>query len=132
MGVARWEWEQESVAAKQRAEAASELTACRVNGNGNTQRRNRTVAKRLKLRLYVVGNAPNPVRAIASATALCETHFAGASDLENVDLPLFPARAIADGIVVTPTLLQQSPAPVQRVIGNLSDSLLLLHALGGP
>ena len=92
----------------------------------------RASTKRLKLRLYVAGNAPNSVRAIANATALCETHFAGAYDLEIVDLLLFPARAIADGIVVTPTLLKQSPAPAQRIIGNLSDAQLLLDALGGP
>ena len=40
-----------------------------------------------------------------------------------------PRRALADGIIVTPTLLKLSPLPVQRVIGNLSDTDQVLLAL---
>ncbi|MDP8999570.1 MAG: circadian clock KaiB family protein [Myxococcota bacterium] len=41
----------------------------------------------------------------------------------------FP-RALADGIVVTPTLRKLSPLPVQRVVGSLSDTDQVLLALG--
>jgi circadian clock protein KaiB len=83
----------------------------------------------LQLRLYVAGNAPNSLRAIANAKALCDQHFASRHELEIVDLLKHPKRALADGIVVTPTLLKLLPLPVQRVIGNLSDSNQVLEAL---
>ena len=83
----------------------------------------------LQLRLYVAGNAPNSLRAIANAKAMCDQHFAARYELEIVDLLKHPNRALADGIVVTPTLLKLLPLPVQRVIGNLSDTRQVLEAL---
>jgi circadian clock protein KaiB len=85
----------------------------------------------LLLRLYVAGNAPNSLRAIANATAICDQHFASGHELEIVDLLEHPLRALADGIIVTPTLLRLSPLPVQRMIGNLSDTTQVLLALAG-
>ena len=85
----------------------------------------------LRLRLYVAGNAPNSVRAIANATTLCDAHFAGAYHLEIVDLLEAPDRAFTDGIVVTPTLLRMAPSPAQRIIGNLSDTEQVLVVLSG-
>ena len=41
---------------------------------------------RVRLRLYVAGNAPNSVRAIANARAICDEHFASRYELEIVDL----------------------------------------------
>ena len=84
----------------------------------------------LVLRLYVAGGAPNSLRAIANARAICEEHFASRYDLEIVDLLEDWARGLADGIIVTPTLLKLSPLPVQRVIGNLRDTPQVLLALG--
>jgi circadian clock protein KaiB len=89
----------------------------------------RAKAARLVLRLYIAGNAPNSLRAVANARAICDEHFAAGHDLEIVDLLDQPLRALADGIIVTPTLLKLSPPPVQRVIGNLSDTNYLLLAL---
>jgi circadian clock protein KaiB len=84
----------------------------------------------LQLRLYVAGNAPHSVRAIANARALCATHFEHAHELEIVDLLEHPLRAVADRIIVTPTLIKLAPLPVQRVIGNLDDAAQILLALG--
>jgi circadian clock protein KaiB len=86
---------------------------------------------RLVLRLYVAGKAPNSLLAIANATAICAEHFAAGHDLEVVDLLKHPGRALADGIVVTPTLLKLLPLPAQRVVGNLSDTAQVVLALGG-
>ena len=83
----------------------------------------------LVLRLYVAGNAPNSVRAIANAKAICAEHFAAEHELEIVDLLEHPRRALADGIIVTPTLLKLSPPPAQRVIGNLGDTKQVLMTL---
>jgi circadian clock protein KaiB len=85
----------------------------------------------LLLRLYVAGDAPNSLRAIANVRAICEEHFASDHELEIVDLLEHPRRAMADGIIVTPTLIKLFPLPPQRVIGNLSDKNQVLLALGG-
>jgi circadian clock protein KaiB len=81
------------------------------------------------LRLYVAGNAPNSLRAIANLKAICKQHFASAHALEIVDLLEHPRRGQADKIIVTPTLLRLLPLPVQRLIGDLSDTNQLLLAL---
>jgi circadian clock protein KaiB len=83
----------------------------------------------LRLRLYIAGNAPNSVRAIRNLKAICDEYFASACALEIVDLLLHPQRALADGIIVTPTLVKLSPLPVQRVIGTLSDTDQVFQAL---
>jgi circadian clock protein KaiB len=88
-----------------------------------------TAKARLMLRLYVAGNAPNSLSAIANAKAICNAHFAAGHQLEIVDLLKEPMRALADGIIVTPTLLKLMPLPAQRVIGNLSDTAKVLLIL---
>jgi len=42
-----------------------------------------------------------------------------------------PARALKDGIIVTPTLVRLVPAPARKIIGTLSDRNQVLLALGG-
>ena len=76
----------------------------------------------LRLRLYIAGNAPNSLRAIANIKAICAEHYGSRHDLEVVDLLQEPQQAMADGIIVTPTLMRLMPLPVQRVIGSLSDT----------
>lgn len=83
----------------------------------------------LRLRLYVAGTAPNSVKAIANCRAICAEHFAVGHELEIIDLLEHPTRALADGVVVTPTLVKFLPLPVQRVIGSLSDTNQVLLAL---
>jgi len=84
----------------------------------------------LLLRLYVAGTAPNSLRALANTRTVCEAHFPSRHELEVVDLLLHPLRGVADGIVVTPTLLKLSPRPEQRLIGSLADLDLLRLTLG--
>ena len=82
----------------------------------------------LRLRLYVAGDAPNSVIAIANAEQICKDHFAE-GQFEIIDILKHPMRGLADGIIVTPTLVKLLPIPIQRVIGNLSDSTKVLLAL---
>ena len=84
---------------------------------------------RLELRLYIAGNAPNSMTAIVNARTICETHFPARHKLEIVDMLKHPLEALADGVIVTPTLLRLAPLPVRRVIGNLSDSVQVLLIL---
>jgi circadian clock protein KaiB len=82
------------------------------------------------LRLYVAGHAPNSVRAIANVKAICDARHDSMYALEIVDVLKEPRRALADGIIVTPTLLKLSPLPVQRIVGDLSDTGQVLITLG--
>ncbi len=81
----------------------------------------------LQLRLYIAGNAPNSLQAIDNLNALCEAHLLAKPEI--VDVLEFPLRGLADGVVVTPTLVKLSPLPVKRVIGNLSDTKQVLMSL---
>jgi circadian clock protein KaiB len=80
------------------------------------------------LRLYVAGNAPNSLMAIANLKTISDAHFPN-HEVEIVDALKHPQRALADGIIVTPTLLKLAPPPVVRVIGNLSNIAQVLLTL---
>ena len=41
-----------------------------------------------------------------------------------------PLRALADGVIVTPSLTKLSPLPAAQIVGNLSDRSKVLLALG--
>jgi circadian clock protein KaiB len=84
------------------------------------------------MRLYIANNAPNSVRAIANLEAICKEHLKDNFKLEIIDVLEYPLRALADGILVTPSLAKMSPSPAAKIIGNLSDKRSVLHALGIP
>src|SRR5476651_1297312 len=71
--------------------------------------RQKTKKPKLVLRLYVAGRAPNSLRAIANAKAICEANFAADYAIETIDLLKNPRRALADGVIVTPTLIKVAP-----------------------
>ena len=83
-----------------------------------------------KFRLYVAGDAQNSAQAVANLTVLCRTHLAGQHEIEIVDVFREPKRALADGILMTPTLVKLEPFPSRRVVGTLSQTSVLLQALG--
>ena len=82
------------------------------------------------LRLYVADGAPNSARAIANLAAICKAHLGDRFELEIIDVLEYPQRALADGIIVTPSLTKVSPSPLAKIVGNLSDTNSVLHALG--
>ena len=82
------------------------------------------------LRLYISGKAPNSVRAIANLEAICQQYLKDGYKLEVVDVFEQPLRALADGVLVTPSLAKMSPPPIANVVGNLSDKSNVLLALG--
>jgi len=82
------------------------------------------------LRLYIADSAPNSTRAIANLAAICKEHLGNNFELEIIDVLEYPQRALADGILVTPSLTKISPSPLAKIVGNLSDTSSVLHALG--
>lgn len=82
-----------------------------------------------RLRLYVAGQTPKSIAALANLKRLCETHLAGQYHIEVVDLVRQPHLARRDDIVVIPTLVRQLPAPIRKIIGDLSNVERVLVAL---
>jgi len=80
--------------------------------------------------LYIAGKAPNSVKAVANLRAICRRYLKDGYKLEIVDVCEHPLRALADGVIVTPSLAKVSPGPASNVIGNLSDTGSVLAALG--
>ena len=83
-------------------------------------------------RLYVAGDAPNSIRALANLYAICREHFPECHRIEVIDVVKEPHRALADAILVTPTTVKLLPQPAQRIIGDLSEESELLLALALP
>jgi circadian clock protein KaiB len=82
------------------------------------------------LRLYIVGGAPNSVQAIANLEAICREYLKDGHRLEVVDVLEHPGRAMAEGVLVTPSLAKLAPLPAANIVGNLSDKTKVLLALG--
>lgn len=80
--------------------------------------------------LYVANGGPNSARAVANLEAICKDYLKDNFKLEIVDVLQHPLRALADGILVTPSLAKVSPSPAARIVGNLSDKGSVLRALG--
>jgi circadian clock protein KaiB len=85
-----------------------------------------------KFRLYVAGDAPNSIQAVANLNALCREHLPERHEIEIVDVLSEPQRALTDGVFLTPTLVKLSPAPIRKIVGNLSDPKPVLLTLGLP
>ena len=89
-----------------------------------------TTVTAVVMRLYVVSGAPNSVQALANLEAICQRQLKGSYQLEVVDVLEQPLRALADGVIVTPSLIKLSPPPAAQIVGNLSDKRKVQRALG--
>ena len=87
-----------------------------------------TKAKYL-LRLYVTGTTGKSVRAIQNVRRICEEHLKGLYDLEVVDIYKNLPLARGDQIIAAPTLIKRLPAPLRRLIGDMSDEQRVLVGL---
>ena len=85
---------------------------------------------RFRFRLYVAGDALNSVRAVANLAAICREFLPERHEMEIVDVFKEPERALADGVLMTPTLFRIAPSPLRRIVGTLSDAHAVLQALG--
>ena len=84
-----------------------------------------------KFRLYVAGDAQNSAQAVANLTAFCRAYLRDRHDIEVVDVFREPKRALADGILMTPTLVKLAPSPApKRIVGTLSQTQPVLQILG--
>jgi circadian clock protein KaiB len=74
------------------------------------------------LRLYIAGQTPKSLAAISNLHKICEEHLAGKYEIEVIDLLEKPQLAEGDKIIAVPTLVRKLPAPLRKIIGDLSDT----------
>jgi circadian clock protein KaiB len=81
------------------------------------------------LRLYVAGQTPKSITALANLKKICAEHLVGRYQIEVIDLLEHPQLAAGDQILAVPTLVRRLPQPLKRIIGNLSDMERVLVGL---
>ncbi len=81
------------------------------------------------LKLYVAGQTPRSIRALANLKRICDEHLAGDYSIQVVDLLENPALAAGDQIFALPTLVRELPPPMRKIIGDLSETEKVLVGL---
>ena len=81
------------------------------------------------LRLYVAGQTPKSMTALANLKKLCDERLAGRYRVEVIDLAKNPQLARSDQILAIPTLVRRLPEPMRKIIGDLSNQDRVLVGL---
>jgi circadian clock protein KaiB len=86
-------------------------------------------SNRYVLRLYVAGQTPKSVHAIANIKKICEENLKGRYVLDVIDLYQQPQLAQGEQIIAVPTLIKKLPPPLRRIIGDMSNTERVLVGL---
>ena len=81
------------------------------------------------LRLYISGTTIQSVTALQNIKKICEEHLQGRYELEVIDIYQQTEALISENIVAVPTLIKKLPMPLQKMIGNLSNTEKVLIGL---
>jgi len=87
------------------------------------------VSSHYVLKLYVAGQSPKSVNAIANIKKICEENLHGRYELDVIDLYQQPQLAQGEQIIAVPTLLRKLPLPLRRIIGDMSNTERVLVGL---
>lgn len=91
-------------------------------------RKAKTLKDSWTLRLYIAGQTPKSLTALANLKRICEQHL-NEYRIEVIDLMDNPQLASSDQILAIPTLVKRLPEPVRKIIGDLSSAERVLVAL---
>lgn len=86
-------------------------------------------ADKVHLLLYVAGQSARSIAALANLKKLCDAHLEGRYNIEVIDLLEHPHLAKGDNILALLTLVRRLPAPLRKIIGDLSNSDRVLIGL---
>src|SRR4051794_1562584 len=81
------------------------------------------------IKLYVTGQTPRSLAAIANLRRICDEELGGQYDLIVIDVLERPQLAEDEKILATPTVIKELPQPIRRIIGDLSDTERVLLGL---
>ena len=87
------------------------------------------MAVKYVLKLYVTGVTPRSQAALKNLEKILDEDYKGVYSLKVIDVIKQPQLAEDDKILATPTLIKILPAPVARIIGDLSDREKVLLGL---
>jgi len=87
------------------------------------------MAVKYVLKLYVTGVTPRSQAALKNLENILDEDYKGVYSLKVIDVIKQPQLAEDDKILATPTLIKILPAPVARIIGDLSDREKVLLGL---
>jgi len=73
------------------------------------------------LKLYITGMTPRSQEALRNIKKILNDNFADNYELEVIDIYQQPTLAKDDQIIAVPTLIKKLPAPLRRLIGDLSQ-----------
>jgi KaiB domain. len=80
-------------------------------------------------RLYVAGTNLKSILALKTIKYICETYLKDNYDLEVIDVYQQPELTEGQKIIAVPTLVRLLPLPIQKIIGDLSQTENILMAL---
>lgn len=86
-------------------------------------------AKTWNLTLYVAGQTPKSIAALANLQKICEENLHGQYQIEVIDLVKNPHLAKQNQIIAVPTLVKTLPLPLKQIIGDLSNHEKVLIGL---
>jgi circadian clock protein KaiB len=89
----------------------------------------RARAEKYVLRLYIAGTTAASSRSVETLRSICEENLKGRYELMVVDVFQQPALAKDEQIIAVPTLIKKLPAPLRRVVGDLSNEHRVLVGL---
>jgi circadian clock protein KaiB len=98
------------------------MTAKAKKPSKKTKKADTADADSWNLRLYVVGQTPKSVAAIANLKKFCAEHLDDRYTIEIIDVATDPKIARRDEIVAIPTLVRKLPTPMRKIIGDLSNT----------
>jgi circadian clock protein KaiB len=82
------------------------------------------------LRLFVARESAGCETAIAQLKRLRAEYLPPGSTIEIIDVHERPEAAEEEQILAIPTLIRKEPAPIRRIIGDLSDLTTVLISIG--
>ena len=88
-----------------------------------------TLDEQWVLRLYVAGQTPKSLTAFANLKKICAEHLENKYRIDVIDLLENPQLARGDQILAIPTLVRNLPAPMRKIIGDLSNTDKVLVGL---
>ncbi|HET9281397.1 MAG TPA: circadian clock KaiB family protein [Candidatus Angelobacter sp.] len=83
-----------------------------------------------KLTLYITGRTYSSECAAENLRRILEKECPGAYEITIVDVVERPEEAETHRVLATPTLIKESPPPVRRIVGDMSDTCKVLLGLG--
>jgi circadian clock protein KaiB len=88
-----------------------------------------TTDEKWVLRLYVAGQSPKALTALANLKKICQEQLMGRYSIEVIDLLQNPHLGAEYQILALPTLVRKLPVPVRKIIGDLSNTERVLIGL---